>query len=93
MICEEKLRSLLGIKRNGQPCFYDEKEAFLVLEHQVNGFSKVKSVYLWITKGNVGFCSPCKEFHVEWGTTATIPGMQFNVYEFARAVYIKIMGW
>ena len=43
--------------------------------------------------GNAGLGTPGKEFHVEWGTTATIPGMQFNVYDFARAVYIKIMGW
>ena len=45
------------------------------------------------TKGNVGFGTPGKEFHVEWGTTVTLPYTQFNVYEVARSVYIKIMEW
>ena len=43
--------------------------------------------------GNVGFGTPGKEFHVEWGTTGTLPHPQFNVYEVARSVYIKIMEW
>ena len=43
--------------------------------------------------GNVGFGTPGKEFHVEWGTTFTLPYTQFNVYEVARSVYIKIMEW
>ena len=43
--------------------------------------------------GNVGFCTPGKEFHVEWGTTVTLPYTQFNIYEVARFVYIKIMEW
>ena len=43
--------------------------------------------------GNVGFGSPGKEFHVERGTTVTLPYTQFNVYEVARSVYIKIMEW
>ena len=43
--------------------------------------------------GNVGFGTPEKEFHVEWGTTVTLPYTQFNVYEVARSVYIKIMEW
>ena len=43
--------------------------------------------------GNVGFGTPGKEFHVEWGTTVTLPYTQFNVYEVARSVYIKIMEW
>ena len=43
--------------------------------------------------GNVGFGTPGKEFHVEWGTTVTLPHTQFNVYEVARSVYIKIMEW
>lgn len=42
--------------------------------------------------GNVGFGTPGKEFHVEWGTTVTLPYTQFNVYEVARSVYIKIGG-
>ena len=43
--------------------------------------------------GNVGLGTPGKEFHVEWGTTVTLPYTQFNVYEVARSVYIKIMEW
>ncbi len=43
--------------------------------------------------GNVGFGTPGKEFHVEWGTTVTLPHTQFKVYEVARSVYIKIMEW
>ena len=43
--------------------------------------------------GNVGFGTPGKEFHVEWGTTVTLPYTQFNVYEVVRSVYIKIMEW
>ena len=43
--------------------------------------------------GNVGFGTPGKEFHVEWGTTVTLPYTQFNVYDVARSVYIKIMEW
>ena len=48
--------------------------------------------YFGLTR-NVGFGTPGKEFHVEWGTTVTIPYTQFNVYEVARSVYIKIMEW
>lgn len=33
------------------------------------------------------------EFHVEWGTTVTLPKTQFNIYDVARSVYIKIMEW
>ena len=33
------------------------------------------------------------EFHVEWGTTVTLPKTQFNIYDLARSVYIKIMEW
>ena len=43
--------------------------------------------------GNVGFGTPGKEFHVEWGKTGTLPHPQFNVYEVARSVYIKITEW
>ena len=34
-----------------------------------------------------------REFHIEWGTTATLPKTQFNIYDLARSVYIKIMEW
>lgn len=43
--------------------------------------------------GNIGLGTPGKEFHVEWGTTVTVPYTQFNVYDVARSVYIKIMEW
>lgn len=33
------------------------------------------------------------EFHVEWGTTVSLPNTQFNIYDLARSVYIKIMEW
>lgn len=41
--------------------------------------------------GNVGFGTPGKELHIEWGTTDTLA--QFNVYDVARFVCIKIMEW
>ena len=37
--------------------------------------------------------SPGGEFHVEWGTTDTLRNTQFNIYDVARSVYIKIMEW
>ena len=37
--------------------------------------------------------SPGGEFHVEWGTTVTLPKTQFNIYDVASSVYIKIMEW
>ena len=54
--------------------------------------TELNTVYFGLT-GNVGFGTPGKEFHVEWGTTVTLPYTQFNVYEVARSVYIKIMEW
>ena len=33
------------------------------------------------------------KFHVEWGTTVTLPKTQFNIYDVAKSVYIKIMEW
>ena len=54
--------------------------------------AELNTEYFGLT-GNVGFGTPGMEFHVEWGTTVTLPRTQFNVYEVARSVYIKIMEW
>ncbi len=54
--------------------------------------TELNTGYFGLT-GNVGFGTPGKEFHTEWGTTVTLPNTQFNVYEVARSVYIKIMEW
>ena len=35
--------------------------------------------YFGLTE-NIGFGTPGAEFHVEWGTTVTLPYIQFNVY-------------
>ncbi len=43
--------------------------------------------------GGLAAGSPGGEFHVEWGTTVTLPKTQFNIFDVARSVYIKIMEW
>ena len=43
--------------------------------------------------GGLAAGSPGGEFHVEWGTTNTLPKTKFNIYDIARYVYIKIMEW
>ena len=43
--------------------------------------------------GGLAAGSPSGEFHIEWGTTVTLPKTQFNIYDVARSVYIKIMEW
>ena len=48
--------------------------------------------YFGIT-GNKGLGSPGKEFHVEWGETITFTETQFNIFDVARDVYIRIMEW
>ena len=48
--------------------------------------------YVGLT-GNIGVGTPGKEFHVEWGTTFTLPMTQFNIYDVAQFMYIKIMEW
>ena len=45
------------------------------------------------TNSGLGFGPSTKEFHVEWGTTITVPKTQFNVFDVAQSVYIKIMEW
>ena len=42
---------------------------------------------------NAGFGTPGAEFHVEWGKTGTVPGTQFNIFDVAEDIYIKIMEW
>ena len=42
---------------------------------------------------NVGFGTPGSEFHVEWGETATWNQTQFNVFDVAKGIYVKIMEW
>lgn len=54
--------------------------------------TELNSGYFGLT-GNVGFGSPGKEIHVEWGSTATQTGSQYNIYDVARFAYIKIMEW
>ena len=46
-----------------------------------------------LTGGLAVVGKPGGEFHAEWGTTVTLPYPQFNVYDVARSVYIKIMEW
>ena len=48
--------------------------------------------YFGLSK-NVGFGSPGQEFHAEWGRTSTVPYTQFNIYDFAKYAYAKIMEW
>lgn len=48
--------------------------------------------YLGVT-GNLGIGTPGAEFHVEWGNTSTIEITEFNVFDMAENLYIKIMEW
>ena len=41
---------------------------------------------------NVGVGASC-ELHVEWGETATWYQTQFNIFDVARTIYVKIMEW
>ena len=45
-----------------------------------------------VTRG-VAIGKPGGEFHVEWGTTTTLPKTQFNIFDVARDIYAKIMEW
>ena len=54
--------------------------------------SELNTGYFGSTE-NLGFGTPGKELHVEWGTTDTLRNTQFNIYDVARSVYIKIMEW
>ena len=42
---------------------------------------------------NIGFGTPGKEIHAEWGRTYTIPYTQVNVFKAARLIYKRIMEW
>ena len=50
------------------------------------------STYLGMTT-NVGFGTPGREFHVEWGQTATWDATRFNVFDLAEELYVIIMEW
>ena len=52
---------------------------------------KNKTYYGATLTGGFALGSPGGEFHVEWGKTHTIA--QFNVYDLAKYLYIKIMEW
>ena len=52
----------------------------------------LNTIYLGATT-NVGFGTPGGEFHVEWGETATWTATQFNIFDVAENIYIKIMEW
>ena len=45
------------------------------------------------TTTNVGIGTPGAEVHIEWGETATWKQTQFNVFDIAQGVYVKIMEW
>jgi hypothetical protein len=42
---------------------------------------------------NRGFGTPGFEAHAGVNQTVTIPGTEFNIFEAARKIYDKIMGW
>ena len=50
-----------------------------------------KKTYYGLTC-NAGFGSPGHELHIEWGDTTT-ETKEFNIYELAEDIYIKIMEW
>ena len=54
--------------------------------------TELNTGYLGVTR-NVGFGTPGGEIHVEWGTTVTLLKTQFNIFDVARNIYIKIMEW
>ena len=54
--------------------------------------TELNKTYYGITT-NVGLGTPGYEFHVEWGETATWGQTQFNVFDVAEGIYVKIMEW
>ena len=54
--------------------------------------TELNKTYLGVTS-NVGVGTPGIEFHVEWGETATWRQTQFNVFDSAKTIYVKIMEW
>lgn len=52
-----------------------------------------KTYYGGTLTGGFAWGEPGGEFHVEWGTTVTLPKTQFNIYDVAKSVYIKIKEW
>ena len=45
------------------------------------------------TTSNIGFGTPGGDIHVEWGETATWKQTQFNIFDVANSIYVKIMEW
>lgn len=56
-------------------------------------FERNRTYYGGTLNGGFGAGAPGGEVHVEWGTTSTLPTTQFNIYDVASSVYIKIMEW
>lgn len=54
--------------------------------------TELNKVYYGATS-NIGFGTPGGEIHVEWGETATWRQTQFNVFDVAKGIYVKIMEW
>ena len=54
--------------------------------------NKSNKTYFGITN-NVGFGTPGREFHIDWGETSTIKGSGFNIFTLAKIIYKKIMEW
>ena len=42
---------------------------------------------------SIGFGTPGRELHVEWGETAAWNCTRFNIFDLAENIYDKIMGW
>lgn len=42
---------------------------------------------------NFGFGTAGGELHVEWGETTALSETQFNVFDVAKDIYVKIMEW
>ena len=59
----------------------------MILPNQESGKN-----YFGLTR-NLGFGTPGQEFHVEWGSTATLASTRINLYDIAQDVYRKILEW
>ena len=59
----------------------------------ISDMERNKTYYGGTLTGGLAVGKTGGEFHVEWGTTVTLPKTQFNIYDVAKSVYIKIMEW